>query len=99
MPGYRACPPSTPLLPPSPPIPPCTHPYPLAPTRTPLHLPSPPTHPSPKAGIKLFLHCGVCLLSIIALLLLDAALVTWIYLGKNKEWVGFRRGSLTCHLM
>ncbi|KXZ53989.1 hypothetical protein GPECTOR_5g101 [Gonium pectorale] len=38
-----------------------------------------------RAGVKLFLHCGVCLLSIIALLLLDAALIAWIYLDRRKK--------------
>ncbi|GIM09703.1 hypothetical protein Vretimale_13505, partial [Volvox reticuliferus] len=38
-----------------------------------------------QAGVKLFLHCGMCLLAIIALLLLDAALVAWIYLDRKQR--------------
>ncbi len=38
-----------------------------------------------QAGVRLFLHCGVCLLSIIALLLLDAALVAWVYLDRRER--------------
>ncbi len=41
--------------------------------------------PATQAGIKLFLHCGACLLSIIALLLADAALVIWIYVDNDKQ--------------
>lgn len=38
-----------------------------------------------QAGIKLFFHCGMCLLSIIALLLADAALVVWIYVRNDRK--------------
>ncbi|KAG2486995.1 hypothetical protein HYH03_014367 [Edaphochlamys debaryana] len=38
-----------------------------------------------QAGVRLFLHCGVCLLSIIALLTMDAALVAWVYLDRRER--------------
>lgn len=37
-----------------------------------------------EAGVKIFLNCGICLLSVIALLLADAALVVYVF--RKKGW-------------
>ncbi|GAX78642.1 hypothetical protein CEUSTIGMA_g6080.t1 [Chlamydomonas eustigma] len=36
-----------------------------------------------EAGVKLFLNCGICLLSVISLLLADSALVVWVFDGRG----------------
>jgi hypothetical protein len=36
-----------------------------------------------EAGLKIFISLGICLLSIIALLLADAALIVWIFNGRG----------------
>lgn len=35
------------------------------------------------AAVKVVLNCGVCLLAVISLALLDAALATWIFRGNG----------------